>query len=280
MDYDYGGLKATTTWVTSSIITLSFTTVSCHTPKKPEASLRDTSNKNNSSVVAAKPDSTRKQKTIYLSFDDGPNTGTPTVLDILAQENVPATMFLIGEHVTGTKAQYETYMRMTQTPYLEIANHSYTHGFHNHFNAYYKQPQKVLEDFRKCADSLKLSSNIVRTPGRNIWRLNNISLTDIKACTPAADSLKESGYKVIGWDLEWRFNGKLQLLHSATQMVAFVDTMFMKEKLRTNDNLVFLMHDKTFLDIHDSTELHSFIKILKQENKYNFDVLSNYPGIK
>lgn len=278
MEYDLGSVKATSTWITTSIVTLTLTYVSCRQPKEEHS---DEHEEPQSILPVKKPaDSAKMQKTIYLTFDDGPNTGTPTVLDILEQEQLPATMFLIGEHVTDTKRQHETYLRITKNPLLEIANHSYTHGFHNRFNAYYTQPVKVIEDFKKCADSLGLTSNIVRTPGRNIWRLNDIALTDIKSSKMAGDSLKAKGYKVIGWDLEWRFTGTLKLIHSATQMAAFVDTMFMKEKLRSPNNLVFLMHDKTFMDAQDSTELRNFIRLLKQEDKYNFSVLSNYPGVK
>jgi chitooligosaccharide deacetylase len=39
--------------------------------------------------------------TVYLSYDDGPNpTATPSLLDELAREGVPATFFIIPEHVT------------------------------------------------------------------------------------------------------------------------------------------------------------------------------------
>jgi peptidoglycan/xylan/chitin deacetylase (PgdA/CDA1 family) len=43
--------------------------------------------------------------TIYLTFDDGPNpTTTPDLLDVLADEGIPATFFLIDAHVTDETA--------------------------------------------------------------------------------------------------------------------------------------------------------------------------------
>jgi peptidoglycan/xylan/chitin deacetylase (PgdA/CDA1 family) len=43
--------------------------------------------------------------TVYLTFDDGPNpTTTPDLLDVLAHEGVPATFFLIDEHITDETA--------------------------------------------------------------------------------------------------------------------------------------------------------------------------------
>lgn len=43
--------------------------------------------------------------TVYLTFDDGPNPAvTPALLDLLAQERVSATFFVIERHVTGETA--------------------------------------------------------------------------------------------------------------------------------------------------------------------------------
>lgn len=39
--------------------------------------------------------------TVYLTYDDGPNpTTTPDLLDVLAREQVRATLFLIDRHLT------------------------------------------------------------------------------------------------------------------------------------------------------------------------------------
>jgi chitooligosaccharide deacetylase len=45
------------------------------------------------------------RSTIYLTYDDGPNpTATPALLDVLAREQVPATFFIIPDHVTPETA--------------------------------------------------------------------------------------------------------------------------------------------------------------------------------
>ncbi len=44
-------------------------------------------------------------RTVYLTFDDGPNpTATPMLLDLLARERVRATFFLIDKHLTPETA--------------------------------------------------------------------------------------------------------------------------------------------------------------------------------
>jgi peptidoglycan/xylan/chitin deacetylase (PgdA/CDA1 family) len=45
------------------------------------------------------------RRAVYLTFDDGPNpTATPELLDLVKEKNVPATFFLIDEHVTEATA--------------------------------------------------------------------------------------------------------------------------------------------------------------------------------
>jgi len=64
------------------------------------------------------------EKVIALTFDDGPKPGvTEPLLDILRQERVPATFFVIGRHVM----EYPELTKQVADAGMEIANHSYTH---------------------------------------------------------------------------------------------------------------------------------------------------------
>jgi peptidoglycan/xylan/chitin deacetylase (PgdA/CDA1 family) len=70
-----------------------------------------------------KPDCDAKP-CIALSFDDGPNkTYTPKVLDILEQEQVDATFFLVGRNVLSNT---ELVQRMVRDGF-EIGNHTWDH---------------------------------------------------------------------------------------------------------------------------------------------------------
>ncbi|HEY0367035.1 MAG TPA: glycosyltransferase, partial [Pyrinomonadaceae bacterium] len=61
---------------------------------------------------------------IALTFDDGPDPRwTPAILDILKQENVPATFFIIGKN----GQTYPDLMRRLVNEGHEIGNHTYTH---------------------------------------------------------------------------------------------------------------------------------------------------------
>lgn len=63
-------------------------------------------------------------KVVALTFDDGPHASRTTpILNVLEEEGVPATMFLVGQNV----ARYRNLMQREKDYGLELANHTYTH---------------------------------------------------------------------------------------------------------------------------------------------------------
>ncbi len=282
MDPDTEAEQAASKILKSTFITVVFT--ACHSFQTETSTAIST-------IQFSLPDSTlkkvavpllpkkKKKKTIYLTFDDGPNKGTQKVMHIAAKEEVSITMFIIGEHVYSSTEQTTTYDSLVQCRFVELNNHSYTHA-HNRYEKFYSQPDSAVKDFRRCADSLGLFTNIIRTPGRNIWRTNNITSTDIKSSLTAADSLQKAGFTAIGWDLEWHYDKRLNLKSTDDEMLHELDSLFSQCKTKTPDHLVLLAHDQVYADAADSMTLHGFIKKLKIADEYNFEVISKYPGIK
>ncbi|GAB0157844.1 hypothetical protein CHRYSEOSP005_31320 [Chryseobacterium sp. Alg-005] len=218
------------------------------------------------------------KRVIYLTFDDGPNQGTQNLLKILHKRNVCATAFVVGKHVYGSKKQKEELEQLRKDPLIELANHSFTHA-HNKYTDFYKNPEAVVHDFDIAKDSLKLYDQIARTPGRNIWRLNNITVTDIKSSTEAANSLKKAGYKVVGWDLEWKPTQAMNLKGNHEAMLKKVDSIFFNDLEKTSRHLVFLTHDQYLTDADSINELDLFIEKLQKSNKFVFRKISQYPKI-
>ncbi|WP_201413634.1 chitooligosaccharide deacetylase NodB [Mesorhizobium sp. J8] len=63
-------------------------------------------------------------RSVYLTFDDGPNPlCTPQILNLLAEHRVPATFFVIGAYALG---QPELIQRMI-TEGHQVGNHTMTH---------------------------------------------------------------------------------------------------------------------------------------------------------
>lgn len=218
------------------------------------------------------------KRVIYLTFDDGPNRGTENLLKILRKRNVCATAFLVGKHSYDSNRQKHDLENMRKDPLIELANHSFSHA-HNKYANYYKNPEAVVHDFDIAKDSLKLQDKIARTPGRNIWRLNNINVTDIKSSTQAANSLQKAGYKLVGWDLEWKPTNKMVLKGSHQAMLKKVDSIFFNDLEKTSRHLVFLTHDQYLADTDSVNELDLFIEKLQKTNRFVFRRISDYPKI-
>ena len=68
---------------------------------------------------------------------------------------------------------------------------------------------------------------------------------------PAADSLFNKGYKVLGWDVEWHFDAR-GLVQDPCSMIEAIDSLMAGNKTRTPGHLVLLAHDQAFSGRQDS----------------------------
>ena len=127
-----------------------------------------------------------EQKVIYLTFDDGPTDRvTPKILDILDEENVKATFFIIGKN-----AERRTYLinREHQSGHT-VAVHSYSHRY----NDIYRDESSLLKDIEDCNRVIRsvtgMYSNVYRFPGGSF------------NATPAlVDCVNAHGYKYVDWN--------------------------------------------------------------------------------
>ena len=70
--------------------------------------------------------SNTEEKVIAITFDDGPNAEhTPKVLSILAEENVPATFFVIGKNIQGN----ENLIKEIDAAGHTLGIHTFSHSF-------------------------------------------------------------------------------------------------------------------------------------------------------
>jgi peptidoglycan/xylan/chitin deacetylase (PgdA/CDA1 family) len=222
------------------------------------------------------PETDSSKRTIYLTFDDGPNAGTPTVIDILQKENVAATFFLVGVHAQEIPRARKYLEVLRAMPKVELCNHSFTHAYRNHFELFYRKVDAVVADFIKCRNEIGFNNNIVRTPGNNIWRTPKFQATTLERYKPAANAIADSGFMVMGWDTEWRSKG-LKLTQEPMGMAQEIDSMFVYNRNRFPKHCVLLMHDLTFRDSQDSTNLVMLLQHLKADGRYRFDVASSHP---
>lgn len=103
----------------------------------------------------------------FLTFDDGPSQNTSDILNILKDNNIKATFFVLG-------SQVEVFPETTNRIYNEghyIANHGYSHKYSN----IYQSPEQVLNEYNQCnqivADTIKVpeyNSHLFRFPGGSV----------------------------------------------------------------------------------------------------------------
>lgn len=103
-------------------------------------------------------------KRAFLTFDDGPSQNTNDILNILKDNNIKATFFVLG-------IQVEVFPETTNRIYNEghyIANHGYSHKY----STIYQSPEQILNEYNQCnqivANTIKVpeyNSHLFRFPG-------------------------------------------------------------------------------------------------------------------
>jgi peptidoglycan/xylan/chitin deacetylase (PgdA/CDA1 family) len=77
-------------------------------------------------------------RTVALTFDDGPHPDvTPCILDVLRQEGVPATFFVLGKHAE----RWPDLVRRAAAEGHEVGNHGFAHN-----RLHFAGPGRIRED--------------------------------------------------------------------------------------------------------------------------------------
>lgn len=172
-----------------------------------------------------------KQQTggiIYLTFDDGPSRSiTPKILDILKEENVKATFFVI--HHDKSLNQY---IKRAYEEGHTIALHSYTHNYKKIYasvDAYFEDLNKIREEVYSITGNY---ANIIRFPGGSS---NTVSKFNPKIMTTLAKKVEEKGFIYFDWNISSGDAGGAKTKNDIYNNVV--------KSLTRGTNIV-LMHDK------------------------------------
>ncbi|KAA5606606.1 polysaccharide deacetylase family protein [Roseospira marina] len=231
--------------------------------------------------------------TVFLTFDDGPLAGTDDVIAVLNAEQVKGTLFMVGDHVSSAWRR-GVLTAAHSSPFVQVANHSSTHAG-GRYQAYYGgSAQDVLSGFNRATTTLRISSRPVdaRLPGRNTWRAGAIVRTDPANGADsgaAATLLARNGYRVFGWDVEWRrTSGSAsgdaghpdQRADNLVRQIAA--SLGRTGGTMKPDKCIVLMHDTMFRasrseggGVSDRQQLVQFVQALKRAG-HQFDIMSNY----
>ena len=137
--------------------------------------------------------STPSQKTIYLTFDDGPGPYTERLLNVLAKYDVKATFF-----VTGRAPEYNDMIGRAFSEGHAIGVHSYTHDYYS----IYASEQAFFDDFVKTQELIREQTgsytNIFRFPGGTS---NTVSRFNPGIMTRLSKLMTDMGYRYFDWNV-------------------------------------------------------------------------------
>ncbi len=195
-----------------------------------------------------------KPGVIYLTFDDGPSTkNTSRLLDILKEENVKATFFLIDK--TNTDYLIKRMYDEGHTIGLHTASHNYKYIYSSTTN-FIKDIEKIQE---KVARITGEKSSIIRFPGGSS---NTVSSFNPGIMCTLSNMVIEKGYHYFDWNVSSGDAGSGRSKKNTYRNVT--------NNLSKNRANVVLMHD-----IYDSTvdAVKDIIKYGK-DNGYTFEKIT------
>lgn len=140
------------------------------------------------------PEGGSSDKTVYLTFDDGPSKNTPKVLEVLKQYGVKATFFVIDGK------GYNKYMKDIVNAGHAIGLHSATHDYKNIYSsesAYFNDLAKISKIVK---DQTGVESKIIRFPGGSS---NTVSRKYCRGIiSTAARRMHNMGYEYFDWNCD------------------------------------------------------------------------------
>ena len=130
---------------------------------------------------------------IYLTFDDGPGSETPRLLEILAKHNAKATFFVVDTPFASTITQIAASGH-------GLAMHTATHDFekiYSSVDAYFADLEKIESVIEEYAG---YRPAILRFPGGSSNRVSRKYCEDIM--TDLSRIVEEKGYVYYDWNVD------------------------------------------------------------------------------
>ncbi len=134
------------------------------------------------------------EKTIYLTFDDGPTPDiTNWTLNTLKNYNAKATFFCIGKNITAHPSIFQNILNDGHA----IGNHT-----NNHIKGWKTKTNNYLANIELCEAAFRIQNSEIRT--QNLFRPPYGQITPKQG-----KKLLALGYKIIMWDVlsfDWEKN--------------------------------------------------------------------------
>lgn len=166
-------------------------------------------------------------KVIYLTFDDGPSsTITPGILDILKEENVKATFFVIHH-----SPSLDYLIKRAHDEGHTVALHSYSHNYRQIYSSgtdYFADLYAIQTQIKNITG---VAPNIIRFPGGSS---NTVSRFNPGIMSYLTQEVTKKGFTYFDWNVGSGDSGEAHTKEEVYQNVT--------QSLGSKNNVV-LMHD-------------------------------------
>lgn len=179
--------------------------------------------------------SSRNQKKIALTFDDGPHEMTEKVLDLLQKFNVKATFFCIG---TQIEKHPEILQRIINEGH-SVGNHTYSHSKSFGFFSADKVRQELMKTDALLSQFVGKKIKLFRPP----FGVTNPNV---------AKAINATKHSVIGWNIR-----------SLDTVIESEDQIFERIKKGIRPGGIVLLHDTSLKTVH---VLERLLLLLQSEN--------------
>lgn len=209
-------------------------------------------------ITPIKTQDNSKGGTIYLTFDDGPSLDiTPKILDILKEEKIKATFFILN---------YDTNRERLVKRIVDEGHTIGIHGYSHEYKQIYQSVDTYMNNITKLQDKIKESTGVVtkvtRFPGGSSNTVSKRYCPGIM--TTLTKKLVKDGYYYYDWNVGSADAGGAKTKEQVYENVT--------NGLRKNRANIVLMHDYS-KNTKTLDALRNIIQYGKQ-NGYTFDKIT------
>jgi peptidoglycan/xylan/chitin deacetylase (PgdA/CDA1 family) len=199
--------------------------------------------------IVETPPAPAYEKTIYLTFDDGPHRVSNQILTLLDEYDAKATFFMLD----GNMKEYpEAVKKMAQDGH-SLGAHGVTHDK----KRIYQSPSTVVAEMNQTLSTIKeitgIDSALIRTPYGSAPHMKE----------PYKKAVADKGYLMWDWNIDskdWFYRDKRLISNTISQI---------ENHTKKQEPIVILLHERE----ETLAQLPALLKYLKEKN-YDFRPLN------
>ncbi|MEI5909032.1 polysaccharide deacetylase family protein [Bacillus spongiae] len=179
------------------------------------------------------------EKTVYITFDDGPNENTEAILEILEQYGAKATFFMVEPNMR----KYSQAVKSIVAEGHSVGLHGVTHDV----NKFYQSSKSAINEMLTAQSTLEsitgVHSKLIRVPYGSVPNMK----------PEYFEAVDKEGFRLWDWNVDsedWKFNSGEYIQNVMDQLSSFTSekqqkVILLHEKQTTLAHLELLLQNLT-----------------------------------